>query len=152
MNAFLRTLQGQAALFGLTTFLAIVLGAAIATQPHFFESYVVQKYAEPTVSEAAVAAAVAAGTEPLTDDIEDSVYATWMLASELPDLTALSDDDSVRVRSLVMRTVVSGTPEQRATAVRLWRQARPQDDVLEQARAYAERLGRTDVLDALDAL
>ena len=112
----------------------------------------VQKYAEPTVSEAAVAAAVAAGTEPLTDDIEDSVYATWMLASELPDLTALSDDDSVRVRSLVMRTVVSGTPEQRATAVRLWRQARPQDDVLEQARAYAERLGRTDVLDALDAL
>jgi hypothetical protein len=152
MNAFLRTLQGQAALFGLTTVLAIVLGGVLATQTLFFEGYVVQKYAEPTVSEAAVATAVAAGTATLTDDIEDSVYATWMQTSVPPDLTALSDDDAERVRALVVRTVVSGTPEQRATAVRLWRQARPQDDVLAEARAYARRLGREDVLSALDAL
>jgi hypothetical protein len=152
MNAFLRTLQGQAALFGLTTVLAIVLGAVLATQTGFFESYVVQKYAEPTVSEAGVADAAANGTTPLSDEIEDSVYASWMLATELPDLSALSDDDVDRVRELVVRTVVSGTPEQRAKAVRLWRQARPQEDVLEQARAYARRLGRDDVLDALAEL
>ncbi len=152
MNAFVRTLQGQAALFGLTTALAIVLGGVLATQTAYFESYVVQKYAEPTVSEAAAATAIAAGTAPLTVDVEDSVYATWMQASELPDLAALSDDDADRVRALVVRTVVSGTPMQRATAVRLWRQARPQDDVLDEARAYARRLGREDVLSALDAL
>jgi hypothetical protein len=152
MNAFLRTLQGQAALFGLTTVLAIVLGGVLATQTTYFESYVVQKYAEPTVSEAAVAAAVVAGTEPLTDAIEDSVYATWMQASGAVDLGALSDEDVDRVRALVVRTVVSGTPEQRVTAVRLWRQVGSQDLVLDEARAYARRLGRDDVLDALDAL
>jgi hypothetical protein len=152
MNAFLRTLQGQAALFGLTTVLAIVLGGVLATQTTYFESYVVQKYAEPTVSEAAVAAAVVAGTEPLTDAIEDSVYATWMQASGAVDLGALSDEDVDRVRALVVRTVVSGTPEQRVTAVRLWRQVGSQDAVLNEARAYARRLGRDDVLDALDAL
>jgi hypothetical protein len=93
-----------------------------------------------------------AGTEPLTDAIEDSVYATWMQASGAVDLGALSDEDVDRVRALVVRTVVSGTPEQRVTAVRLWRQVGSQDAVLDEARAYARRLGRDDVLDALDAL
>lgn len=152
MKAFLRTLKGQAALFALTTVLAVILAAVLATQTAFFESYVVQKYAEPTVSEAAVADAVAAGEQPLTDDVQDSVYAAWMRATELPTLTALSDADAARVRELVIRTVVSGTPQQRATAVRLWRQTRPDDDVLDEARAYAERLGRQDVLEALQDL
>jgi len=149
MTAFLRTLRGQATLFGVTTLLAILLAVFLAGLTGWFEGHVVQKYTEPTVSVQSRADAIASGSVGLTAEEADDVYAAWMSASDQPDVSGLDEASRARVRRLVVRSMVSGSPEQRARAVALWETVDPGDGLREEARAYAERLGRQDVLDAL---
>ena len=149
MTPFLRTLQGQAALFALTSVLAVLLAGFLATQTAFFEGYVVQKFPEPTLSDARLAQEVLSGQATLDDTTAEPVYAVWM--TQGASLSSLSDKDAALIRRLVLRTLVSGSPEQRETALGLWRSARPTDDLRPEALAYARRLGREDVVGVLQA-
>ncbi len=143
---------------GMTFVVAAALAALLATQLAFFEGYVRQKYPTATPATVRMADGAAAGEPFVVDEGWEErateLYGLWMTgeADGRPFAAALLAADPDGTLERVQRTLLAGSPEQRARALELLERAGARD--LEPSfgwmRDRAERMGKPSLAQAID--
>lgn len=151
LKDFLRTLRGQATLFGVTALLAVGLAAFLSTQTAFFARYVQEKPPEASMEDGRVAELLETGPQELTNERREGIYSLWLAGTD-PSPTAVEHLGRTWFLARAERTLLAGTVAQRRRAVVLLHLGAPEDAdaVVERARIQVRRVGPDEAIAALE--